>query len=120
VERCRGWDVGLATENNTPLNRDLCLTNKILMYPLAGLAIAATDTTAQRQIVPEFGEGAFLYPSRDATALAAGLKRWHDDPPALVRAKQASWEAAKRRWHWEHPLERGALLDAVVRAIGKP
>ena len=120
VNQCRGWDVGLALEKNTPLNRDLCLTNKIFTYPLAGLAIAATDTTAQRQIIPEFGEGAYLYPPGNSTALAAGLKRWADDPAALVRAKRASWEAAKRRWNWEHPLERGALLEAVARVIGKP
>jgi hypothetical protein len=120
VERCRGWDVGLAMENRTPLNRDLCLTNKIFTYPLAGMAIAATDTTAQRQLVPEFGEGAFLYPPGDSVALAAGLNRWASEPTALARAKKASWEAAQRRWHWEHPLERGALLDAVERAIGKP
>jgi glycosyltransferase involved in cell wall biosynthesis len=120
VARCRGWDVGLAMENRTPLNRDLCLTNKIFTYPLAGLAIAATDTTAQRQAIPEFGEGAFLFPPGDSAALAVGLKRWADDPAMLVRAKKASWEAAQRRWHWEHPLERGALLDAVERAIGKP
>ena len=120
VERCNGWDVGLAMENRTPLNRDLCLTNKIFTYPLAGMAIAATDTTAQRQLAPEFGEGAFLYPPGDSAALAAGLRRWACDPATLVRAKKASWEAAQRRWHWEHPLERGALLDAVERAIGKP
>jgi hypothetical protein len=120
VERCRDWDVGLAAENRTPLNHDLCLSNKILTYPLAGLAIAATATTAQRQLIPEFGEGAFLYSPRDVAALAGGLKRWAHDPAALLRAKRASWEAAKRRWHWEHPLERGTLLDAVVRAIGKP
>jgi hypothetical protein len=120
VERCQGWDVGLATENSSPLNRDLCLTNKILLYPLAGLAIAATNTTAQRRIAPEFGEGAYLYPPGDSAALATGLKRWADDPATLVRAKRASWEAAKRRWHWEHPLERGVLLELVARAIGKP
>ena len=41
-------DVGLALEfSDTDLNRQLCLTNKILAYAQAGLYILATNTPAQ-------------------------------------------------------------------------
>jgi hypothetical protein len=46
------------------------------------------------------------------------LTRWSQDEARLLRAKTAAWQAAARRWHWEHPLERGALLQAVTRVLG--
>jgi glycosyltransferase involved in cell wall biosynthesis len=114
LDACRGADVGLALETGRPLSRQLCLTNKVFTYVLAGLAVAVTDTEGQRPVAEDLGEGAILYKPGDAAALAAGLRRWADDGAALVRAKRACWEAACRRWHWEHPLERGALLGAVA------
>jgi glycosyltransferase involved in cell wall biosynthesis len=113
-ELCRGYDVGLALEQAHVVNRDLCLCNKLFTYLLAGLALAATDTRGQRVLAEDLGEGAILYRPGDVQALAAGLRRWAEDAEALLRAKRACWEAACRRWHWEHPLERGALLGAVA------
>jgi glycosyltransferase involved in cell wall biosynthesis len=115
VEACRGMDVGLALETGCPLNRELCLSNKIFTYILAGLAVVVTDTQGQRAVAEDLGEGAILYRPGDVAALAHGLRRWADDPEALLRAKRACWEAARRRWHWEHPRERGALLECVAR-----
>jgi glycosyltransferase involved in cell wall biosynthesis len=117
IDACRGADVGLALETGRPLSRQLCLTNKVFTYVLAGLAVAVTDTAGQRPVAEDLGEGAVLYKPGDAAALAAGLRRWADDGDALARAKRACWEAARRRWHWEHPLERGALLQAVAGAF---
>jgi hypothetical protein len=39
------------------------------------------------------------------------------DPARLECAKRAAWDAARRRWHWEHPLERGRLQELVRRAL---
>lgn len=51
------YDVGLALEfNNTDLNRQLCLTNKILAYTQAGLYILATGTPAQKAFMQENGD----------------------------------------------------------------
>jgi glycosyltransferase involved in cell wall biosynthesis len=119
IGSCRGYDVGLALEQGQVLNRALCLTNKAFTYMLGGLAVAFTDTLGQRPLARELGEGAILYTPGDVGALADGLARWARDKTALVRAKHAAWEAARRRWHWEHPAERGALLAAVARALGK-
>ncbi len=112
-----GYDAGLAVEPGFSENNRLALSNKAFTYMVAGLAVAFTDTPGQRSLALELGEGALLYRPGDVAALARGLKRWADDKAVLVRAKVASWEAAKRRWHWEHPAERGALLDAVARAV---
>ena len=48
------YDVGLAIEDGkTDLNRNICLTNKILSYFQAGLFIIASDTKAQRMFMEE-------------------------------------------------------------------
>ena len=48
------FDIGLALEDGTvDLNRNLCLTNKIWSYYLAGLYIVATDTEAQQLFLRE-------------------------------------------------------------------
>ncbi len=113
VALCAGYDVGLAVESPHVLNRDLCSPNKPYTYLLAGLAVVLTDTAGQRPLAADLGEGALTYRPGDVGALAAGLRRWAEDKTALGAAKVAAWRAAGRRWHWEHPAERGALLEAV-------
>jgi hypothetical protein len=116
ISACRGFDVGLAVEPGQTLNRALCLTNKALTYPLAGLAMAITRTPGQRVLAEHLGPNAIVYAPGDTGALANGLARWHDDRAALGQARHASWQAACDRWRWDHPLERETLL-AAVRAV---
>jgi hypothetical protein len=116
VNACRGFDVGLAVEPGHTLNNALSLSNKALTYPLAGLAMALTRTPGQRVLIDDLGEDAVSYAPGRFEDLAAGLARWHEDRPALQRARHASWRAACTRWRWDHPLERDALL-AAVRAV---
>jgi glycosyltransferase involved in cell wall biosynthesis len=111
--------VGLGLEPGFSLNNWLALSNKLFTYMLAGLAVVFTDTPGQRPLALDLGEGALLYRVGDVEALARGLKRWDDDRELLARAKAAAWAAARRRWHWEHPEERGTLLGAVARALGR-
>jgi hypothetical protein len=117
VELCHGLDVGLAVEPGFSLNNHLALSNKCLTYILGGLAVAFSDTVGQRPLALDLGEGALLYSPGDVATLAAGLKRWAEDKDQLARAKRAAWDAARRRWHWEHADEREALLRTVGRAV---
>jgi glycosyltransferase involved in cell wall biosynthesis len=117
IDVARGHDIGLALEQMAVPSRRFCLTNKVLTYILAGLAVALTDTPGQRAIGRDLGEAAGLVPPGDAGALASVFAGWWQDPELLQRAKRAAWDAAVRRWHWEHPSERGALLDLVARAV---
>jgi glycosyltransferase involved in cell wall biosynthesis len=117
VDCARGYDVGLALEQMTPLNRQLCLTNKAFTYILAGMAVAITDTPGQHALGADLGRAAALVPAGDVAALAAAFARWAGDPAELDCAKRTAWTAATRRWHWEHPLERGKLLALVREAL---
>jgi len=113
IDLCRPYDIGLSPEEGRTLNRELCLGNKALTYILGGLAVVLTDTAGQRQFACELGEGALRYKPGDVASLAAGLKRWAHDRAALRRAREAAWNAARNRWHWEHRHEKGALIAAV-------
>jgi glycosyltransferase involved in cell wall biosynthesis len=117
VDCARGYDVGLALEQMTPRNRQLCLTNKAFTYMLAGAAVAVTDTPGQHALGVDLGRGAALVPAGDVDALAAAFARWAGDPTELDCAKRTAWSAASRRWHWEHERERGRLLALVGEAL---
>ena len=79
--------------------------------------MALTDTPGQRPFGNDLGWGALLYQPGDVWTLAEGLKRWADNPAMLSRAKEAAWEAARRRWHWEHEQDRGALVALVEHTV---
>ncbi len=116
IDACRPYDIGLAVEQPDVRSRELCLTNKALTYPLAGLATIVTTTAGQRAFAADLGHGALAYAAGDVSALAAGLKMWFAEPARLACARRAAWAAAARRWHWEHPLERDALVGAIEAA----
>ena len=113
------FDVGLSVEPGFCRNNELALSNKSFAYLTAGLAVAFTDTPGQRELARDLGEGALLFRIGDIGAQAAGFRHWAENPTALLAAKQAAWNAAVRRWHWEHPEERGKALALVRQALGE-
>ena len=117
TDLARGFDVGLALEQAAPLNRRLCQTNKAFTYILAGVPVAMTDTEGQRPLAEDLGCAAVTAAPGDVDGLTQALLAWATDPARLECAKRAAWQAALRRWHWEHPLERGRVQDLVRSAL---
>ena len=117
IDLARGFDVGLALEQMTPRNRQLCVTNKPFTYIMAGVAVAISDTPGQHALGVDLREGAALVPPGDVDALAATFAQWMREPARLDGAKRAAWQAAVRRWRWDHELERGRLCAAVREAL---
>jgi glycosyltransferase involved in cell wall biosynthesis len=120
VASARGYDVGLAAETDLVENRHLCISNKVLTFPLAGLAVVAADTAGTAPVLRDLGAGALACGAGDVDGLARGLSAWDRDRALLATAKRASWDAAVRRWHWQHPEERGRLLSLVDDVLGRP
>jgi len=108
------YDVGLALERPQNRNYNLTVTNKIFGYMLAGLAVAATDTPGQREVINQAPGSGFLYPAGDAKALRALLEIWLRDREVLRRAQCASWEAARARFCWD--IEQANLLQRIELA----
>jgi glycosyltransferase involved in cell wall biosynthesis len=105
LSRAAEHDIGLALEQPVSLNRKMAASNKLFMYLLAGLAVAATDMIGQRDILEPLGPASLLYSPGDIPALARGLQRWADSPETLSASKRASLAAAQERWNWEKESE---------------
>ena len=118
VPLARGYDAGLSCEEPAVLNRRLCLTNKIFTYLAAGVPVVLSRTPAQAALAPELGDAAVTYDTGDAGGLAKHLERWAVPERRRV-SRIAARAAAERRWHWEHPLDRGALLAQVAAAVSQ-
>lgn len=112
------FDIGLALEARTPPSRDVTITNKILQYLNAGLAIVATDTAGQREVLQAAPGCGLLVSAQESVPLAAQLDALLDDRAKLRRMQLAAREAAGREFCWEKDAPK--LLAAVTAALARP
>jgi hypothetical protein len=110
-----GADLGLSTEPSLPPNRDICLTNKIFIYLLAGLPQLLSNTAAQSAFAPELGAAAILGDLAQADAVARQLDEFFSDPTRIRAARAAAWDLAMRRFCWE--VEKAKFLDSIRSVV---
>ena len=94
-------DVGLALEEPFCLNKDLTASNKIFEYLRCGLAVIATATQGQMEVMNRCPEAGWVIPPADEEALAAVMQRCLDERENLDRTKLAASQAASGTWAWE-------------------
>jgi glycosyltransferase involved in cell wall biosynthesis len=116
VRLAQPYDAGLACDEPLGLSRQLCLANKIFTYLAAGVPVVLSRTPAQAKLETLLGAAAFGYECGDIDGIAHVL-RCLLDAEVRRQAQCAARSAAERRWHWEHPEDRGALVAAVAGAI---
>lgn len=100
------FDIGLAAEVKTSLNRNICLTNKIFTYLLAGNCILASDTAAQKDFMASYEDIGLLYRSNNAEDLANQIRKLYDDHDLLNRLKRNALELAQTRLNWENESKK--------------
>jgi glycosyltransferase involved in cell wall biosynthesis len=115
LSRIAEHDIGFAGEMPFCRSRDLTVTNKILQYLLAGLAVVASDTAGQREVASHAAGAVNLYPSGDSVSLASAIDRVLASANVLAAAKAASLRAAEERFSWECVAPR--IVESVRRAI---
>jgi glycosyltransferase involved in cell wall biosynthesis len=115
LSRIAEHDIGFAGETPLIRSRDLTITNKILQYLLAGLAVVASETAGQREVALQAPGGVFLYPPGDPHALATCLNSLLGSWEVLRQAKAAALTAAERTFCWER--QEMPLLDAINCAL---
>lgn len=110
------FDIGLALDVATSLNRRLTITNKLFLYLQAGLAVAATNTPGHASILNGSCDPApgILYAAGDAMQLVATLLSL-SRIDVLSAARQAAWRAGRQRFNWE--VEGATFLQAVEQAL---
>jgi glycosyltransferase involved in cell wall biosynthesis len=114
VRLAAAYDAGLSLETDVSENRQLCLTNKIFTYLLAGVPVVMSDTPAQRQLAPDLGEAAALVSLADPKGIASALDRLAG---SLDAAKAHATRLGRERYNWE--TEKRALLTSVEAAFAR-
>ncbi|NJN49733.1 MAG: glycosyltransferase family 4 protein [Alkalinema sp. RL_2_19] len=59
----------------------------------AGLAVIATDTAGQQEVLQQFPKAGQVIPASDPIALAQAINYWLQQPDQLSQAKQAAKQA---------------------------
>jgi glycosyltransferase involved in cell wall biosynthesis len=108
-------DIGLALEDRSILNRDLTITNKILQYLNAGLAVVATNTAGQREVLAHAPEVGVLVSPDDPANYAAALDRLLSERDRLAARQRAARRLAEQIYCWEREAPR--LVALVERAL---
>jgi glycosyltransferase involved in cell wall biosynthesis len=109
------YDIGLALELNTPLNRDICLTNKIFTYLSAGIAIIASETAAQKRFLNNYPLVGKSFPLGDVNKLSGIIKFYCDNPDHLLNTKIAAFNLAKNELNWEN--ESAKFIEMIKSCI---
>ncbi len=105
------YDIGLALEPKRPMNRDLCLTNKIFTYMNAGLVTIASDTTAQKQLLdahPQIGD---YFSAGNEMQLFEKIKYYLNNFNQLLMKQKEAKKLADTSYNWE--LESNKFLKIV-------
>jgi hypothetical protein len=111
-------DLGLSLEQSTPANRDICLTNKIFVYLLAGIPQLMSDTAAQKALAPQLGDAAIVCDLRRVEETAKQLDSFFSDGDRIVRARRSAQRLAGERFCWD--VEREILLRSVKAVFPSP
>ncbi len=110
-------DIGLALEQSFIVNRDLTITNKIIQYLNAGLAVVASDTTGQREVLAHSPDAGVIVATHETTAFAATLDTLLADRAALARRQAAARRLAEDVYCWERESARlCALVEQALRS----
>jgi len=108
-------DIGLASEIPYPLNRNICLTNKIFTYIQSGLLVLASDTQAQLLFMQEYNQVGKIYKSIDD--LSKLITYYHENRAELHTTKTASYELGQTSLNWE--IESKKFLSIIQDNVGK-
>lgn len=111
-ELANTYDIGLALEQSIPLNRNICLTNKIFTYLTAGLAIIASNTAAQKHFLMENPDVGKTYDAGNIQQLKAIISDISHHRDLLNRYKNNALHLAKTTYNWE--LESEKFLNLIT------
>lgn len=115
VEFATQFDIGIASEKKEPFNRDICLTNKIFSYMQAGLAIVASNTTAQQAFLNRYPAIGQVYEQDNIDALITVLQYYQQNRDKLNEARAVSLQLAHEKFCWEQ--ESVTFLETVQETI---
>ncbi|NTS43788.1 hypothetical protein HRG84_23100 [Flavisolibacter sp. BT320] len=109
IETCSRHHIGLALEPGFSLNNELALSNKLFAYLLAGNAVVASETKAQKEFMQAYEGIGQSYPIGAVESLARIFSTYIEQPILLQKTRDAAWRLAKTELNWEE--ESGRFLQ---------
>lgn len=109
------YDIGLALEQQVPLNRDICLTNKIFTYLTSGLALIVSETTAQKNFILENPLVGKSYPIVNIEELSKIINEYDENRELLHVTKLSAQHLAKENLNWEKESKK--FIDIIKKTI---
>jgi glycosyltransferase involved in cell wall biosynthesis len=109
------FDIGLALEPGFSINNDLALSNKIFTYIQSGLAIIASNTTAQKQFLADFPNMGLVYEKNNTESLTNAIQSYAENRHLLVAHQQKAYNYANETLNWE--VEKEKFLSTVEQTL---
>jgi glycosyltransferase involved in cell wall biosynthesis len=100
------YDIGLAGEMPSCRNKEICLSNKIFTYMLAGNCILASDMQGQTEFMQQHPGIGFTYVHDDPKDLAEKIDRLYNDRSLLQHCKEQARQLAANELNWENEKEK--------------
>jgi len=110
-----GFDIGMASEQGMPHNRNICLTNKLFTYIQAGLPVLVSDTKAQTALMQEYDVEGILYKNNDLSAIADALLYYQNNREALAAGKKHNYQLGQTVLNWG--VEKEKFLNVINQII---
>ena len=107
--------IGMASEVEASLNRQICLTNKLFTYLLSGLALIVTQTKAQQFFLDENPLIGVSYEAGNIEKLASLIQAYFENPDLLNVHRAASWQLAHNKMNWEK--EEKIFLNIINQTL---
>lgn len=108
-------DLGLALEMPYTTNRDICLTNKVFTYLVAGIPTLMNKTSAQSDLAAELGSAALLVDINNIAESTEALDGYLQNRERQQCARAEAWRIGRERYNWNK--EQRVFLDAVYAVL---
>lgn len=108
-------DIGLSIELNKPLNRSICLTNKVFTYLLAGIPVILSNTKAQNEIYQNINDAAILIELNNPVDSARMIDEVLLNKQLLNKMKNASKQYSVNKYNWN--IEKKKFLSIIEKTI---
>ena len=105
--------IGLATEVSNIHNRDICLTNKLFIYLLAGNAIIYSNTKAQSAFMTDLEVG-LLYNNGNVESIVNCLETYYLNPDILSLHSNNATKISKFKYNWKNEFSK---LNSFINNI---
>ncbi|MDB4902160.1 MAG: hypothetical protein JWQ63_1441 [Mucilaginibacter sp.] len=102
------FDIGLASDVNFCLNRNIALTNKIFTYIQSGLAVVANNTPAQSSLMHQYSKTGKVY--NNAIELSAILNEYTENRELLYQTQKESFEIGQNQLNWENESKKFLMV----------